>query len=393
MSSPQRIYLDNAATSWPKPESVYVAVDRYQRLLGAPAGRSGYSEAGEVGRLVEQARSAVARILGTRDPHSIAFLHNGTDALNSAIHGALREGDHVVSSEAEHNSVLRPLNHLASRGRIAVTYVPCDSTGTLDPDDVQSALRPDTRLVALSHASNVTGVVQPLEEVGRILRSHDALFLIDAAQSVGHLPFTVDQLQCDLLAAPGHKGLLGPLGTGLLYVRPGLEDQLQSHRQGGTGTQSDREEHPDTMPSKFEAGNANVPGIVGLGAGCMYLLERGVASVHAATRQLAEELWNMLATIDGVRRFGPAPPAERVAVVSLNIDGYDPQEVAAALDSAYQVQVRAGLHCAARLHRALGTLESGGTVRLSLGPFNTADQINTAVEAIQEIAAATRALR
>src|SRR5688572_15508627 len=191
MSSPQRIYLDNAATSWPKPESVYQAVDWYQRLLGAPAGRSGYSEAGEVGRLVEQARGAVARILGARDPQSIAFLHNGTDALNSAIHGALRKGDHVVSSDAEHNSVLRPLNHLASRAGITVTYVPCDSTGAIDPDDVRSALRPDTRLVALSHASNVTGVVQPLEEIGRIARSHGALFLVDAAQSIGHLPLHV----------------------------------------------------------------------------------------------------------------------------------------------------------------------------------------------------------
>jgi len=392
MSSGQRIYLDNAATSWPKPDSVYQAVDRYQRLLGAPAGRSGYSEAGEVARLVEQARGAVARILGASDPNSIAFAHNGTDALNTAIHGALRDGDHVVSSDAEHNSVLRPLHHLASQGRITVTYVRCDSVGKIDPDDVRHALRPATRLVALTQASNVTGVVQPLKEVGQIVRSHDALFLVDAAQTLGHLPLQVDELQCDLLAAPGHKGLLGPLGTGLLYVRPGVEDRIESHRQGGTGTQSDREHHPPTMPAKFEAGNANVPGIVGLGAGCAYLLERRITNVHQATSQLAEQLWHLLTTVDGVRCYGPAPPDERVAVVSLNIEGYDPQEVAAALDSSYRVQVRAGLHCAARLHRSLGTFEHGGTVRLSMGPFNTATEIDTAAEAIQEIAATSRAL-
>jgi cysteine desulfurase family protein len=383
-----RIYLDNAATSWPKPEAVYAAVDRYQRELGAPAGRSAYAQAGEVSRVIENARAAVAQILGVNDPTRIAFCFNGTDALNIAIHGALRDGDHVVTSDAEHNSVLRPLSHLAAQGRITVTYIPCDSAGKIKPSDVRGALVPETRLVALAQVSNVTGTIQPLGEIGRFVRSHGALFLVDAAQSLGHLRFTVDDLQCDMLAAPGHKGLLGPLGTGVLYVRPGVEAQLQSLRQGGTGTHSESDQQPDDMPAKFESGNHNVAGIVGLGAGCQFLLERGVVSVHEAISRLAEELRSSLAKIHGVTVYGPADSAERLGVVSINVRGYDPQEVASALDAHYGVQVRAGLHCAARIHAALETVNLGGTVRFSLGPFNTAEHVNAAVGAIAEIAAA-----
>jgi cysteine desulfurase family protein len=387
MSSLSRIYLDNAATSWPKPETVYAAVDRYHRELGAPAGRSAYAQAGEVSRLIENARGAVARILGVNNPACVAYCFNGTDALNTAIHGALREGDHVITSDAEHNSVLRPLSHLAAQGRITVTHVPCDATGQISPSDVRSALAPETRLVALAHVSNVTGTIQPLVEIGGFVRSHGALFLVDAAQSLGHLPFTVGDLQCDMLAAPGHKGLLGPLGTGVLYVRPGVEAELKSFRQGGTGTQSESDQQPDEMPAKFESGNHNVAGIVGLGAGCQFLLERGIATIHATISQLAEELHSSLSSVAGVTIYGPTEAAERVGVVSINVRGFDPQEIASVLDTHYHVQVRAGLHCAARIHTALKTAELGGTVRFSLGPFNTAEHARVATEAIAEIAA------
>jgi cysteine desulfurase family protein len=388
MMTHSRIYLDNAATSWPKPEAVYAEVDRYHRQLGAPAGRSAYAEAGEVSRLIENARGAVAQTLGANDPRRIVFCFNGTDALNTAIHGALRDGDHVVTSDAEHNSVLRPLAHLASQGRIMVTHVPCDAAGRIKPVDIRSALLPETRLVALAHVSNVTGTIQPLSEVGRLVRSHGTLFLVDAAQSLGHLPFTAADLQCDMLAAPGHKGLLGPLGTGVLYVRPGVETELVSFRQGGTGTQSESDQQPDDMPAKFESGNHNVAGIVGLGAGCKFLLEHGIAKLHASISRLAEELRSALADIEGVTVYGPAEAAERIGVVSINVRGYDPQEVASALDAHYHVQVRAGLHCAARIHSALQTERLGGTVRFSLGPFNTAEHVSAAVAAISEIAAA-----
>jgi cysteine desulfurase / selenocysteine lyase len=393
MSPKPRIYLDNAATSWPKPESVYQAVDRCMRELGAPAGRSVYAEAGEVNRLVERARGAVARLVGTSAPSSIAFFHNGTDALNAAIHGALKAGDHVVTSDAEHNSVLRPLDHLASQGRITVTHVRCDSAGQIDADDVRRALGPKTRLMVLAHVSNVTGAIQPVAEVAKSVHDRGALLLVDAAQSLGHLPFTVDALGCDLLAAPGHKGLLGPLGTGVLYVRPGVEDRVRSFRQGGTGTQSESDRHPDAMPFKFEAGNLNVPGIVGLGAGCEFLLDRGIDQIHADTSRLADQLRSNLTGIDGVTLYGPVRPDDHVGVVSMNVAGYDPQEVAAMLDAAYRVQVRSGLHCASRIHHAIGTAASGGTVRFSIGPFNTAEDVGVAVSAVREIAAAALALR
>jgi cysteine desulfurase family protein len=383
-----RTYLDNAATSWPKPESVYQAVDRYQRKLGAPAARSGYAEAGEVNRLVEQARMAVARILGVKTPSCVAFCHNGTDALNAAIHGALHRGGHVVTSDAEHNSVLRPLAMLAAEGRITLTHVACDTAGEIDPVDVRRALRPATRLVAIQHASNVSGAIQPLAEIGKTVHSHGALFLIDAAQTLGHLPFSVDDFNCDLLAAPGHKGLLGPLGTGILYVRPGIEAQLQSFRQGGTGTHSESDEHPGDMPAKFEAGNLNVPGIVGLRAGCEYLLEQGVDRLHRSESRLVEQFRSELESVDNVAIYGPEAARDRVGVVSLNVQGYDPQDVAASLDATYRIQVRAGLHCAARIHAALGTHQRGGTVRFSVGPFNTAEEIAAAAAAVREIAAA-----
>ncbi len=384
---PERIYLDNAATSWPKPDGVYQAMDRYQRELGAPAGRSGYAEALEANRLVEQARSSVARLMGAGSPDRIAFALNCTDALNIAIHGVAREGDHVVTSQAEHNSVLRPLATLAAQGRITVTHVGCDRFGRIDPGDVRRALdaHPKTRLVALAHASNVTGTIQPLEEIGRLAHERGALFLVDAAQSIGHVPLSVDGLGCDLLAAPGHKGLLGPLGTGILYVRSGVEKAILSFRQGGTGTQSEEDVHPSTMPEKFEAGNLNVTGIIGLGAACEYLLERTVDVVSQHEQKLLAQLFDQLAGIEGLEVYAARDKSPRAPVMSLNVNDTDCHEVAAMLDSAFRIQVRAGLHCAARIHDALGTRSRGGTARLSPGPFNTEAQIEQATQAIDEI--------
>src|SRR5437016_2244752 len=220
----KRLYLDNAATTWPKPVAVYNAVDRYQREIGAPNGRSGYGEALESNRIVERARRGVAQLIGARDPSHIVFGYSGTDVLNIAIHGVVRPGDHVVTTVCDHNSVLRPLRALRESAGVEVTYVPCDGSGFVSPDDIRAALRPVTRLVAVNHASNVTGALQPIEAIGKIVREHDALYLVDAAQSLGHVPLDVTRVDCDLLAAPGHKGLLGPLGTGFLYIRPGVED-------------------------------------------------------------------------------------------------------------------------------------------------------------------------
>jgi cysteine desulfurase family protein len=387
VSETARIYLDNAATSWPKPPAVYQAVDDYQRNNGAAAGRGVYQSAQGAERIVSQCRLRVAQLLGAKSPDQIAFTLNGTDSLNLALHGILRPGDHVVTSVCEHNSILRPLRWLASSHQIQIDYVRCNAQGVLDPDEVRKTLRPHTRLVALTQASNVTGAVQPLEEIGKVMAEHEALFLVDAAQSLGHFPVQVNALRCDLLAAPGHKGLLGPLGTGILYFATGLESQLQPHRQGGTGTRSDDDIQPESLPDRYESGNANVPGLAGLSAGIGWLQEQGLANLHADEQQLTASLLEGLGSIDGITLYGPSNAQPRVGVVSFQVRGFDPQEVAAALDSTAGIEVRSGLHCAPRMHEAMGTCPSG-TVRASVGPFTTQADIVAVVEAVRELAAA-----
>jgi len=306
--------------------------------------------------------------------------------LNLALHGWLGAGDHAVTTVAEHNSVLRPLRELIERRQISVARVSTDAVGLVDPDEIRRALRPNTRLVAVVHASNVTGAIQPVREIGEIVRAHGAAFLIDAAQTLGHLPINVDELNADFLAAPGHKGVLGPLGTGLLYIRDGRQAELQSLRQGGTGTRSQEDRQPDSMPDKFESGNLNMPSLAGLAAALEFLEREKITAIEARESDLTEHLRSGLRAIDGVTLYGPDKPAQRVGVVSLNIRGYDPQEAAMLLDSSFGIQVRGGLHCAPLMHERLGTLAAGGTVRFSIGPFNTRADIDTAIAAVTEIA-------
>lgn len=384
-----RIYLDNAATSWPKPESVYAAVDHYQRRLGAPAGRSSYREASQVERLVHDTRLQIAQLIGVADPQRVMFTCNGTDSLNLALNGTLRPGDHVVTTMAEHNSVLRPLRHLECSCSVEVSRVPCGSDGLVDVDEIRRAVRSNTRLIAMIHVSNVTGTIQCAEDVGRLAKEHGVRFLLDAAQSLGHLPIDVADLPVDLLAAPGHKGLLGPLGTGILYVAPGMETELEPSRRGGTGTQSEHDVQPDTLPDRYESGNHNVLGLAGLGAGVRYLREQGIARIRDHEQRLTGQLLDGLRAMGRVTVYGPQNSSRRSGVVSISIDGYDPQEVASLLDSMYSVQVRSGLHCAPRMHDALNTTRLGGTVRFSVGPFNTAEEIGIAIQAVEEIASAT----
>lgn len=379
-----RIYLDNAATSWPKPEAVYRAIDDYQRRLGAPAGRSSYAEAAEVERLVISCRKKVAALIGVADPSRVIFTQNGTDSLNLALHGLLRSGDHVVTTVCEHNSVLRPLTFLAERG-ITTTYIPCDGQGIVDPEAIRQAITRQTRLIALIHASNVTGAIQPVDAVGKIAAEQGVFYLVDAAQSLGHISIDVNSIGCHLLAAPGHKGLLGPLGTGVLYVAPGVEKNLTPLRQGGTGTRSDEDRQPQTLPDRYESGNVNAPGIIGLEAGVNFLLQIGEKPVNGPVRVQIERLLSGLAENRRVQLYGPRSADKRVGVVSLNIPGYDPQELAALLDSQWSIQTRSGLHCAPRMHAALGTLPRG-TLRLSLGHFTTEAEIEAAIAAISEVA-------
>lgn len=388
MNQRSRIYLDNAATSWPKPEAVYRAVEHYQRELGASPARGIYAESVEVDQAMDAARAAVAQLIGAERSEQIVFTLNGSDSLNLAIHGLLRDGDHVVTSVVDHNSVLRPLRWLEERGRIDVTRVPCGADGVVDPDSFAAAMKTNTRLVALVHASNVTGALQPVEEAGRIAHEHGALMLVDAAQSLGHVPIAVGQMNVDLLAAPGHKGLMGPLGTGILYIRPGVERELESLRQGGTGTHSDEDRQPDSLPDKYEPGNLNALGIFGLDAALHWLGERTVEAIRRHAEELTTRMFEGFSSIRGVRVYGPCDAERQVGVVSITIPGYSPAEVATILEGHYRVQVRAGIHCAPLMHESLGTLVRGGTVRFSIGPFTTAEEIDTAVRAVEEITTA-----
>jgi selenocysteine lyase/cysteine desulfurase len=291
----------------------------------------------------------------------------------------------VVTSSIEHNSVVRPLRHLADRG-VSVTYVEADGDSRVSPDAIKCALQKNTRLVALIHASNVTGTIQPIDRVGEIARSAGAFFLVDAAQTAGHLPINLSQTPIDLLACAGHKGLLGPLGTGVLYVRPGVEEHLPSLRQGGTGTNSDNDHQPDRVPEKYEAGNHNVPGLFGLEAALAWLEERGVTEVHRHEQELTARLLNGLGGLPRLRVYGPKSLEDRVAVVSLSVEGMEPQELAAVLDDSFGIETRAGLHCAPGAHHGLGTFASGGTLRLSPGAFTTNEEIDAVLDALRELA-------
>lgn len=381
----KRIYLDNAATSWPKPTEVYDAVDRWQRENGSAAGRGLSDASQETDRLVQDARRHVAALLGVADARRIIFTLNGTDALHLALLGIVRSGDHVVTTVCEHNSVLRPLRQLGSPRGVATTHIGCDVHGRVSPSDVLAAVNSKTAFVVVTHASNVTGTIQPVAEIGAELRKRNIPLVVDAAQTVGELPLTVDDLNCDLLAAPGHKGLLGPLGTGILYIRPGMEERLLCVRTGGTGSESHTTLQPTTLPDKYESGNPNVPGIVGLGAGAKWLAGRTVAAVREHAVALTERLLEGLRDAAGIQVVGSPRAADRVGVVSLTLDGYDPQEAAAVLATTFGIQTRAGLHCAPLMHKALGTDSSGGTLRLSVGPFNTTDDVDAAIEALKQM--------
>ena len=378
------IYLDHAATSFPKPPEVSEAIaDLLARSAGNP-GRSGHALAVAAQAVVADTRRLLAAFFGARDPSRIVFALNATDALNTALWGLLRPGDRVVTTSLEHNAVVRPLSALGERG-VRVARVPCAPDGTLDPDDLSRALgEAPTRLVVMTHASNVCGTILPVREAARLAHQHGAVLLVDAAQTAGVLPIDVVEMGIDLLAFPGHKGLLGPTGTGGLYVSPDL--RVTPLRQGGTGTRSEDERQPETLPEALEAGTVNTVGIAGLGAAVRVLQARGVDRVRAHEAELASRLLSGLADIPGVRVHGTSDPARQLAVVSITVEGWEPVDLGAALDSAFGVAVRPGLHCAPVAHRTLGTFPRG-TIRLSAGLSTTADEVDQALAALRALAA------
>lgn len=385
----ERLYADNAATSFPKPPAVFDAMRAYAEELGASAGRGAYHEAVETGELLSSCRRRLARLIRAESPEQVVFTLNCSAALNQALKGLLRPGDHVVATTMEHNSVLRPLNALAAAGVITVDYVKADSaTACVRVEDVLSAITPRTRLVTVVHASNVTGTLQPIERIGAEARRRGVPFLVDAAQSAGHVPIDVQSMQIDLLALPGHKGLMGPLGTGALYIRPGLEDALSPLIEGGTGSISEQPTQPEFMPDKFESGSHNAIGIAGLNAALAWLEGHTVAACRAHDIALSRAFIESCRAIDCLTVYGQADPEARVAVFSVRLAGYAPDELSALLESEFGILTRSGIHCAPLAHRTIGTDTDGGTTRLSFGAYNTIADVDRCVDALARLATA-----
>ncbi len=380
------IYFDNAATSWPKPPSVAAAVHEQITSAGGNPGRSGHRLSIAAARVVEETREALARLFHVGDPSRIAFAPNATHALNAALHGLVRAGDRVVTTSVEHNSVMRPLRHLETCG-VEVIVVACGADGSIDRAKVTEALASGARVLVATHASNVAGTILPAGELAALARAHGAHVVVDAAQTAGTVPIDVDALGIDVLAFTGHKGLFGPTGTGGLYVREGID--LLPLVRGGTGSDSAHDSQPDFMPDMLESGTLNVTGIAGLGAGLRFLLDVGVEAVQAHERALAARVIDGVRAIDGVAVYGPSDPASRCGIVSFNVHGASSSEVGLLLDETFGIMARTGLHCAPAAHRTLGTFP-GGTVRFGIGWFNTPAEVDTAVEAVRQIAAWAR---
>ncbi len=379
----RNLYFDNAATSWPKPEPVYGAAEICLRRMNGNPGRTGSTRTIEAERLVYRARAAVARLFHTADPSRIIFALNATDALNMAIKGLIEPGDHVLFTAMEHNSVLRPLGGLKRAGLISATMIPCPDGGAPDLAFLERSFQPRTRLLIVNQASNVCGTIAPIDEIIEIAHLHGAYVLVDAAQSAGVLPIDVQASQIDLLAFTGHKGLLGPAGTGGLYVRPDID--LKPWREGGTGSYSEMELQPESMPERLEAGTLNSPGLAGLIEGVKFIEETGLQQIRNREMTLYAYLRGKLARIPGIELYGPENPSRCTAVLSLTMKGVDCGELGYILDSAYGILCRTGLHCAPLAHRALGTFPEG-TVRLSPGFFTGEADIDYLSGALAEIA-------
>lgn len=391
MNGSARNYLDNAATSWPKPDAVYDAMDRFSRETGAAAGRGSYRSATQASEVVASCRRQLMRLIHASQASEIAFFSNGTTALNAAIMGAVQPGDHVVTTAIEHNSVLRPLTHLNDRGMIRLTIARCNAMGEVDIDQLLESIEPSTALVAIAHASNVTGAVQDVTTIGKSLRDHKALLLCDAAQTLGYLPIDVQEMGIDLLAAPGHKGSCGPLGTGMLYASPKATCVLRPTIFGGTGSVSESLQMPSRMPEMLEAGNLNVAAIAGWDAGLRYLFSQAPTELNEHRQSLCRCLTEKLGGIPGTLALIGA----ELPVASIVFDHLEPSLVASLLDSEYAIEVRAGFHCAALIHAPIRDAREArtggqgpayqGTLRFSGSHLTSTNQIDEAAAAVNDL--------
>lgn len=375
------IYMDNAATSWPKPLGVIRAVSGCMEKYGANPGRSGHKMAVQAGHILLYTREMLCELFNLQDPFQIIFTYNCTDSLNLAIKGSVLPGDHVITTSMEHNAVVRPLKELEKHG-LELTIVQGSLDGSVNPDDIRKAIQPNTRLIVSTHAANVTGTILPIEEIGTIARNHGISYLVDASQTAGVLPIDLSKLPVDMMAFPGHKGLLGPQGTGGLYIHPDVE--LRSIRQGGTGSQSESVLQPDILPDKYESGTMNTPGIAGLGAAVKQILKEGQAKIYTHEKRLGKFFIEALSHLKKIKVYGPSELTKRTGIISINIGNKDSSEVVNLLDERYNIAVRGGLHCAPLAHQTISTLKQG-TIRFSYGIFNHLDEIKSCIRALEEI--------
>lgn len=380
------IYLDNAATAWPKPDSVYeFMIDNYRRL-GVNPGRSGFDLAIEAGYIVEDLRLRLTRFFGGDEdaPERLCFGYNATDALNLIIQGILSPGDHVVTTNLEHNSVIRPINHLVRDSGVEATFVPFDHEGYVDPDDIRKVIKPNTRLVIVNHGSNVIGTVQPIAEIGAVCSEMEVIFAIDSSQTAGVIPIDMKEMNIDVLAFTGHKAMMGSTGIGGLCVRKGID--IRQTRSGGTGVNSVHPYHLEEYPFRMEFGTPNVVGIASLMAGQDWIEKTGIENIYAHEIRLAGKLVDGLREIDDVIVYCFGSMKNHLSTVTVNVRGMDAGNVGIMLDAEHNIATRTGLHCAPLVHKQIGTLELHGGVRFSIGPFNTDDQVTTAIDAMAEIA-------
>ena len=375
------VYFDNAATSYPKPPSVYEAINFTLQHVGANPGRGEHSLSQSANRIIFKARETIAEFFNIPNSRNIVFTSNGTEAINLALKGFLKPGDHGIISSMEHNSVVRPLNSLKNDG-VNVTIVQCDKEGKLNPDYVFKEIKKNTRLIVLTHASNVTGTILPVEEIGEIAAKKGIPLLVDAAQTAGTIPIDVLRNNISLLACPGHKSLLGPQGTGFLYICEGFN--LKPLIEGGTGSNSELSEQPDFLPDRFQSGTLNSPGIAGLKAGIEFINKKSIQTIKEHEDMLSKTFINKLKEINRVRIYGPLSIKEKTAVVSFNIKGKDSADIATALDEKYQIMVRVGLHCSPHAHKTIGTFPDG-TIRVSFSIFNTVHEIDYFIDSLKVI--------
>ncbi len=380
------IYFDNAATAWPKPESVYKFMIDFYRRTGVNPGRSGFDLALEAGSLLDRLRKRLTKFFGGDEdaPERLCFGYNATDALNLIIAGSLASGDHVITTNLEHNSVIRPINHLVRDGGVTATFVPFDGAGFVNPDDIAGAIRPNTRLVIVNHGSNVIGTVQSVKEIGRICRERGITFAIDTAQTAGVIPINMKEMNIDVLAFTGHKALMGCMGIGGLCVRKHVH--LGQTRSGGTGVRSAYPYHLEEYPWRMEFGTPNMVGVAALWAGQEWLDGNGVEATHAREMRLAGKLVDGLRQIDRVRLYCSDNLDNHLSTITMNVEGLEAGDVGIMLDVDHGIATRTGLHCAPLVHQQLGTLERHGTVRFSIGAFNTETQVDAAIHAMGEIA-------